>query len=262
MNVRKRLGALLLAVCVSASLLCVPALAAGEPTIRVSGASAQAGGTVRISISLENNPGIIAMLLKVEYNSSVLTLIDVQDAGLLGTTYHNPDLAKSPYILSWANDSADENYTVNGTIVTLTFQIKEGAAAGSYPVTVSYDNEEDHILNFNLETVDFRVEEGYVTVTSGSGASGDQDKDSGTMGSSVAWSYNRTAETLDIMGDIPEGQAIFVASYDENGKMLKLAILVDEKLGLEPGLGAWRFNLFMLGETMNPQCDSVEIFVK
>lgn len=258
MNVRKRLGALLLAVCVSASLLCVPALAAGEPTIRVSGASAQAGGTVRISISLENNPGIIAMLLKVEYNSSVLTLTDVQDAGLLGTNYHNPDLAKSPYILSWANDSATENYTVTGTIVTLIFQVKEGAEAGTYPVTVSYDNEEDHIINYDLETVDFQAVEGGVTVTAGAA----ENKDSGTMGSNVAWSYNRTAETLDITGDIPEGQAVFVASYDENGKMLKLAILVDKKLGLEPGFGAWRFKLFMFGEMMNPQCDAVEIFVK
>ena len=256
MNMAKRIGALLLAVCMSVSMLCIPTLAAGNPTIKVSNATAQAGGTAELTISLENNPGIIGMTLNVEYNSSALTLVEVTDAKVFGGTVHNPDKTRCPYILCWVNDTATTDYTINGTIVTLTFQIKEGTAAGTYPVMVSYDN--DEIINFDLQTVDFQVVGGGVTVTAGAA----ENKDSGTMGSNVAWSYNRTAETLDITGDIPEGQAVFVASYDENGKMLKLAILVHEKLGLEPGLGAWRFKLFMFGEMMNPQCDAVEIFVK
>lgn len=259
MNVRKRLGALLLAVCVSVSLLCVPARAAGEQTIRISSASAQAGGTVRISISLENNPGIIAMLLKVEYNNSVFTLTDVQDAGLLGEGCHNPDLDKCPYILSWADDSAKQNCTVNGTIVTLTFQVKEGAEAGTYPVTVSYDNEEeDHIIDVDLETVDFQIAEGYVTVTSGEA----EDENSGSMGEGVTWSYDRTAKTLDVKGSIPSGQAVYVASYDENGKMLDLTIILGEQLGISPALEACRLKLFLIGASMNPACASVEVLTR
>lgn len=46
------------------------------------------------------------MLLKVEYNDSVLTLTGVQDVGLLGEDYRNPDLAKCPHILSRAMQEA------------------------------------------------------------------------------------------------------------------------------------------------------------
>ena len=45
-------------------------------------------------------------------------------------------LTDLPYMFEWVEGT--ENNTFTGTLVTLTFQIKDSAELGSYPVTVSY----------------------------------------------------------------------------------------------------------------------------
>ena len=42
------------------------------------------GDTVDVNISLSNNPGIVSATIKVYFDSSVLTLLNVSDAGVLG----------------------------------------------------------------------------------------------------------------------------------------------------------------------------------
>jgi len=134
-----------------------------DPSIVVSDAKSAAGKTVKITIDLKNNPGIVSMCLNVNYDRSALKLIDVEDAGVLGTTAHKPELS-SPYTLTWVNDTATKNYTVNGTIVTLTFEILEGAPVGEYEISVSYDNRDYDIFDKDLNTVDFETVSGTVSV--------------------------------------------------------------------------------------------------
>ena len=43
------------------------------------------GDTVDVNISLSNNPGIVSATIKVYFDSSVLTLLNVSDAGVLGS---------------------------------------------------------------------------------------------------------------------------------------------------------------------------------
>lgn len=135
-----------------------------EAIIAVSSNREKAGKTVDITVSLEDNPGIISMLLKVNYDNTYLTLTEVKDAGVLGEQVHSDNILKNPYTLSWANDTAEENYTANGKIVTLTFAIADDAPVGKYPVDISYDNENYDILNYDLEAVDFAVSNGVIEV--------------------------------------------------------------------------------------------------
>lgn len=131
--------------------------------IIVGGKTAVVGKTVDIDISLKNNPGIVSMSLKVDYDSSVMKLVNVADAGVLGTQVHKPSYS-SPYYLIWANDTATENFTFNGNIVRLTFEISETATPGEYPITVSYDKDNYDIYNCDVECVDFSVICGNVKV--------------------------------------------------------------------------------------------------
>ena len=135
-----------------------------EPTIVVSSVVADAGSEVEVTIGLKNNPGIVGMSLTVEFPSE-LTLIEVKDAGLLGVNLHNPSKT-NPYYLVWANDTARENFTANGTVVTLKFKINDTAEESSeFPVTVSYDPTNFEIFDKDANEIYFAIENGKVTVT-------------------------------------------------------------------------------------------------
>ena len=160
MKTFKKILALLIAVC----MLPLAALALeNDAVIRVNGGIAAPGETVEVTIALENNPGLASAKLLVEFDTSVLTLKAVEDAGVLGTQVHKPELV-NPYQLNWANDTATENYTYNGTVVTLTFQVADDALEGDTPITVSYDYDNYEIIDYNMKPVRFDVANGVVTV--------------------------------------------------------------------------------------------------
>ena len=118
---------------------------------------------VDVTISLENNPGIINLVCSVSYDSDALILTKVTDAGVLGNTSHNPAL-KSPYKLYWNNGTATSDLTANGVVATLTFAVSEEAQEGIYPITVSFN--EDDALNYDLDSVFFETVNGSVTINS------------------------------------------------------------------------------------------------
>ncbi len=133
------------------------------PKIIVSGGVAANNGVVVVTISLENNPGIASMRLKVDYDSSAMSLIGVSDLGKIGSEIHS-DQFTDPYVLCWANDTVTENFTANGDIVNLTFKISDTAALGSYEISVSYDYDKYDIHNVQVEKVKFYTVAGSVDV--------------------------------------------------------------------------------------------------
>ena len=105
-----------------------------------------------------------AFIARCAYSPANDVIAEVSDSGVLGTTVHNPDLSLNPYVLSWANDTASSNYTNNGKIVTLKFSVASNAKEGNYPVTISYDNNNDDIVNMDMSPVFFAVSNGAITV--------------------------------------------------------------------------------------------------
>jgi len=138
----------------------ITSLAAGTPTISIGSASANDSGVCSVNVSIANNPGIIAAKMVLLYDKDVLTLKSVGDTGLLKDKTSVPE----PDILYWEDALATENNTANGIIATLTFEVKDGAPSGKYPVTVGYENGD--IYNIDLTDVNFTVSCGYITVIS------------------------------------------------------------------------------------------------
>ena len=136
-----------------------------KPTIYVSNAIGSVGDVVDVTISLENNPGIVTMLLNVTYEKSVLKLVGVTDAEKLGTATHPTkpeELAKNPpYPLSWINALSNIDFESNGVIATLHFEIL--AEADNSPITVTYLP--NNIMNKSNERISFEVVNGSVTAT-------------------------------------------------------------------------------------------------
>lgn len=133
------------------------------------------GETVSVPVSLSGNPGIIAALLKISYNSSALTLVKAEDGGILGSHQFSENLSTVPYTVLWENGASLENFTGNGTLLTLTFRISPDAAQKTYPVTLTYDPEE--IYDRDLNRVNFTVQNGAVTVEGESLLRGDVNGD-------------------------------------------------------------------------------------
>ena len=135
----------------------------GTGTITVSKVVAKAGDEVSVPITVFNNPGIIGMGLTVDYDAA-LSLVSVTDGGILGSAMHGSNYSKKPYYLNWANDTATDDYTSNGVIATLTFKVSESAGDGVYSITVSYDNDDFEIFNYEAETVEFSIQNGSIEV--------------------------------------------------------------------------------------------------
>lgn len=123
-----------------------------------------AGETASVTIKLANNPGIIAMKLMVAYDTDILTLTNVIDADVLGTQYHKLE-KRSPYTLSWGMDTATENCTINGTIVTLEFAVAEDVEMGTETaIEITYDLDNYDICDFDGNKVEFAVENASITI--------------------------------------------------------------------------------------------------
>ena len=113
-----------------------------------------------VQLDLANNPGIAGMVLTLTYDP-VLTLQSIKAGdALTGMSFTPPgDLTANPVNLFW--DDLDNDYS-NGTILILTFAVSDGAADGTYPITVTYDPEQ--IYNDSFENVALTVADGAVTV--------------------------------------------------------------------------------------------------
>ena len=248
---KKRISAIFLTTALLLTLTSTAMAVESTPTITVSDATALAGETVSVSISLANNPGIISLRLSVSYDTSVMTLTDIEDKDCFQNVTFADDagkMASSPYIILWNSATSAQPCTANGVIATLKFVVKADAADGTYPVSVSY--QAGDILDFDLRSVAFATKNGTVTVQGADGA--------GQLGDSIQWAYDKSASEVVLCGEIPQGCTVYLADYDASGRMvgLKQAVIGNRYVLTEQGRAA----LFLLGSSsFTPVCECAEI---
>ena len=164
-----KIVSVILAICIVFSVMAVCVNAENTAAIGLipSAETVSAGDSFVLTVKLSNNPGLISMRLKLTYDESAFTLTSVTDGGLLGNSAHRNTFS-SPYTLSWENDTASADIMANGNIAVLHFTAKENAAAGSYAFKINYAA--DDILNFNLDPVNFAVNNTTVSIGQSSGS--------------------------------------------------------------------------------------------
>ena len=157
-----------------------------QPTgaFSVENVSGTQGETVQAVIKMDQNPGIIAARLKVNYDAEAMTLTKVEDGGILGEHTFGNNLKANPYTMLWENGTVSSNLTGTGTLVVLTFQIAESASEGAHDVTLSYDP--DEVYDVDLRNVKFTVSNGTVTVKKA-----DAVVQQGSCGTNVTWTLNK-----------------------------------------------------------------------
>ena len=141
--------------------------------IEVGSANAKAGGTVKLDISLNNNPGTSAIGIELDYDSSVLTPVSIERSGKLdGQGFFTSNLEGEDEYGAFEGDEGatvqgiwfnSADFTGNGKVMTVTFKVADDAQPGEYAVTVV--QHEDDLTNQNLEYLDVVYIDGSVTIS-------------------------------------------------------------------------------------------------
>lgn len=136
-----------------------------EPQIVVSNVKENLGKTVDVTVSLQNNPGIISAKFALSYDSSKLTLTKATNGSIFeaSTFMAGKNLSVVPYTVYWEDALAEEDYRSDGVLVTFTFSIADDAAIGVVPITLQMDN--GSTFNYEMNEVAFAVVDGGVDIT-------------------------------------------------------------------------------------------------
>ena len=130
------------------------------PQLLLSGGTAHQGETVQVTVTLQDNPGLVATLLSLDYDDDALELLSVTDGGLLGegNMVSGGDLSAVPYNVLWMDALAQQNYVSNGILLTYTFRVRDDAPTGATALTLTYDT--DSTCDMALRNVPFEVQNG------------------------------------------------------------------------------------------------------
>lgn len=128
--------------------------------LTVASASAQPGQTVKLAVTLTDNPGLCGLNFQIDYDKTLLTLEDfdcTSDAFALGDW--TVGIGEGERALWIQPDETREN----GEVLTLIFTIAQNAPQGEIPVRLT----ELAGVNAQAETVLLTCREGTVQVTAG-----------------------------------------------------------------------------------------------
>ena len=204
---------------------------------------ASENGDVELIIDIAGNPGIMALILEVSYDSDVLTLKEngFTDTGLLVGNVETT-ITRNPFRLGWQHsDATSTNNYKNGNIAKLAFEMKDGFI-GTTNVEVKVV-EAQTIGKDNVFGL-VPMESGVISVTRPKLAI----KDGVAIANSV------------------DGETLIIASYDEN-RMVKCKVypnvVGDVKLTIADEInttGATKVKAFLWKnlETLVPVCDCAE----
>ena len=242
-NIKKFTAIVLCLLLVTISFVTVSAEESGFSGIVSKNVEVLENGDVEVLIDLAGNPGIMALILEVSYDSKVLTLKEngFTDTGLLVGNVETT-ITRNPFRLGWqhSDGTAVNNYK-NGTIAKLSFEMKDGFTGTTDVVITVF--EAQTIVNdvFDLVT---GMENGVISVTRPKLAIKD--------GVAIANSVN--------------GGTLIIASYDED-RMIDCKTFPDStgdvKLKITDKInttGATKVKAFLLEnlETLVPVCDCAE----
>ena len=127
-NMRKLLAIVLCLLLVTTSFATVSAEEGEFSGIVSKTVEVSENGDVEVLIDIAGNPGIMALILEVSYDSEVLTLKEngFTDTGLLVGNVETT-ITRNPFRLGWQHsDATSTNNYKNGNIAKLAFEMKDG----------------------------------------------------------------------------------------------------------------------------------------
>ena len=134
------------------------------PSIVISSAEAKQGDTVKISVSIVNNPGVLGMSLTLSYDESVMELVSAENGNAVKDVLdmNHSKTMESGCVFLWDGEKIDSNKIQDGEILNLEFKVLKSAPVGKTQVLLVSD--EGGIVNNNLESLELNIENGFINV--------------------------------------------------------------------------------------------------
>lgn len=115
-----------------------------------------------VKVSVANNPGILGMVFSVSYDEKVLKLIDCQNGvALSALAFQEPSRLISGCNFVWYGSEPGE--IMDGEMLILTFEIAENAEPGTYPISISWND--NTIYDSNSDMVAPDIKQGAIVVS-------------------------------------------------------------------------------------------------
>ncbi len=137
---------------------------AEQCTITAETVNGAPGITVDVSVIVENNPGILGMTMKLEYDESALTLVEATNGEAFEVLKMTPPKNyKSGCNFVWYADDIASSDIADGSILDLKFTISEDVVFGEeFDITVTCQS--GSVFDANLDPVDVVTVDGMVRV--------------------------------------------------------------------------------------------------
>ena len=130
----------------------------GEGLITVRSTEGSPGETVAVPISIDINPGVIALSVNMGYDSSRVRLAKIESGSILDGSAMSGDYTKNPYRLSFSNDMSMEDIEDTGVLATAYFEILAEVEEGDALIDLTFGEAYDQALNdVPLRTVNGKI---------------------------------------------------------------------------------------------------------
>ena len=182
----KKFISVLLMFTICGSSTVVFAAEGGELSIQAETVTISQGiGTVTEDFYVTSNSGMVTVGFNVNYDQSVLAIKEIKN----GEIYNDSALTignvnNSPYVVSYLDISGDNSKT--GKLVSIEFEVKDGAKAGTYPITLEQGTL-GGALNYDEQWLDLSLTDGAVIIE---GDSDTQEEETETTTKAKSSSYN------------------------------------------------------------------------
>lgn len=113
---------------------------------------------IRVAVTIDNNPGIIAMRLFVRYDEKILKLVSVDNGSIFkeADAEHGHVISDIPYILTWEEALSAKDNRKTGELVHLQFKIQPDAVFNETDILLQLDT--GSTFNIDIEEVAFSVD--------------------------------------------------------------------------------------------------------
>ena len=137
-------------------------------TIETDTANAKPGETISIDLNLKQNPGILGMVLSLEYDETAMKLISVSNGEAVNDVLSltTSKELKSGVRFLWDGLDLQADQVKDGTLLRLEFEILNDAVIGNkYPLTLTYNDGD--IVDADLNELNLQIRQGYIEIKEG-----------------------------------------------------------------------------------------------
>lgn len=136
-----------------------------QPAIKVNTAYGKPGDIIEVTLDLQKNPGILGMILSLEYDETAMSLLRAENGEAVSDvlTLTPSRTLNSGVRFVWDGLEVSSSDIKNGTFLTLVFEIIDDVTIGKrYPLKISYNSGD--IVDTELNEVNPRIYQGYIEI--------------------------------------------------------------------------------------------------